>query len=53
MKIVINEEELEQHVVKLLNDLPDNKVLLIISWLEQLKQKQMRFGWERYFTSLV
>ncbi|HWY13490.1 MAG TPA: carbamoyl-phosphate synthase large subunit [Bacteroidia bacterium] len=28
MKIVINEEELEQHVVKLLNDLPDNKVLL-------------------------
>jgi carbamoyl-phosphate synthase large subunit len=28
MKIVINETELEQHVVKLLNDLPDNKVLL-------------------------
>ncbi|MCD6068460.1 MAG: carbamoyl-phosphate synthase, large subunit [Bacteroidetes bacterium] len=28
MKIVINEEELEQHVVKLLNDLPENKVLL-------------------------
>jgi carbamoyl-phosphate synthase large subunit len=28
MKIVINEKELEQHVVKLLNDLPDNKVLL-------------------------
>ena len=28
MKIVINEEELEQHVVKLLNDLPGNKVLL-------------------------
>ena len=28
MKIVINEEELEQHVVKLLHDLPDNKVLL-------------------------
>ncbi len=28
MKIVINEQELEQHVVKLLNDLPDNKVLL-------------------------
>jgi carbamoyl-phosphate synthase large subunit len=28
MKIVINEEELEQHVVKLLNDLPDNKVFL-------------------------
>lgn len=28
MKIVINEDELEQHVVKLLNDLPDNKVLL-------------------------
>lgn len=28
MKIVINEEELETHVVKLLNDLPDNKVLL-------------------------
>ncbi len=28
MKIVINEEELEQHVVKLLNDLPYNKVLL-------------------------
>jgi len=28
MKIVINEEELEQHIVKLLNDLPDNKVLL-------------------------
>src|ERR1700757_1629358 len=28
MKIVINEQELEQHVVKLLNDLPENKVLL-------------------------
>ncbi len=28
MKIVINEDELEEHVVKLLNDLPDNKVLL-------------------------
>lgn len=28
MKIVINEQELEQHVVKLLNDLPGNKVLL-------------------------
>jgi len=28
MKIVINEEELETHVVKLLNDLPENKVLL-------------------------
>ncbi|MCX6311267.1 MAG: carbamoyl-phosphate synthase large subunit [Bacteroidetes bacterium] len=28
MKIVINEEELEQHVVKLLNDIPGNKVLL-------------------------
>ncbi len=28
MKIVINEDELEQHVVKLLHDLPDNKVLL-------------------------
>ncbi len=28
MKIVINEQELEQHVVKLLHDLPDNKILL-------------------------
>ncbi len=28
MKIVINEEELEQHVIKLLHDLPGNKVLL-------------------------
>ncbi len=28
MKIVINEQELEQHVVKLLADLPDNKILL-------------------------
>jgi carbamoyl-phosphate synthase large subunit len=28
MKIVINEEELEQHVVKLLNDIPGNKVLV-------------------------
>ena len=28
MKIVINEEELETHVVKLLNDLPGNKVLI-------------------------
>jgi carbamoyl-phosphate synthase large subunit len=28
MKIVINEQELEEHVVKLLNDLPENKVLL-------------------------
>ncbi len=28
MKIVINEQELEQHVVNLLNDLPGNKVLL-------------------------
>jgi carbamoyl-phosphate synthase large subunit len=28
MKIVLNEEELEQHVVKLLNDIPGNKVLV-------------------------
>ncbi|MBC7696513.1 MAG: carbamoyl-phosphate synthase large subunit [Burkholderiales bacterium] len=28
MKIVINDEELEQHVVKLLHDLPGNQVLL-------------------------
>jgi carbamoyl-phosphate synthase large subunit len=28
MKIVINEQELEQHVVKLLHDIPGNKVLL-------------------------
>lgn len=28
MKIVINESELEQHVVNILNDLPDNKILL-------------------------
>jgi carbamoyl-phosphate synthase large subunit len=28
MKIVLNEQELEQHVVKLLHDIPGNKVLL-------------------------
>ena len=28
MKIVINETELEQHVVKILNDIPDNNILL-------------------------
>ncbi|MBK8845215.1 MAG: carbamoyl-phosphate synthase large subunit [Bacteroidetes bacterium] len=28
MKIVINEQELEQHVINLLNDIPGNKVLL-------------------------
>ncbi|MCS6795548.1 MAG: carbamoyl-phosphate synthase large subunit, partial [Raineya sp.] len=28
MKIVINEQELEEHVVKILNDNPDNKILL-------------------------
>ncbi len=28
MKIVINEEELEEHVVKILQDIPDNKILL-------------------------
>jgi carbamoyl-phosphate synthase large subunit len=28
MKIVINEDELEQHVMKILNDIPENKVLL-------------------------
>jgi carbamoyl-phosphate synthase large subunit len=28
MKIVINEEELETHVVNILNDIPDNKILL-------------------------
>ncbi|MFT6203925.1 MAG: carbamoyl-phosphate synthase large subunit [Spirosomataceae bacterium] len=28
MKIVINEEELEQHVVKILNEIPDNNILL-------------------------
>ena len=28
MKIVINEQELEQHVVNILKDIPDNKVLL-------------------------
>jgi carbamoyl-phosphate synthase large subunit len=28
MKIVINESELEQHVVNILNDMPDNKILL-------------------------
>jgi len=28
MKIVINEQELEQHVVKILGDIPDNNILL-------------------------
>lgn len=28
MKIVINEEELESHVIKILHDIPDNKILL-------------------------
>ena len=28
MKIVINEEELEHHIVNLLKDMPGNKVLL-------------------------
>ncbi len=28
MKIVINEQELEQHVVKILNDIPDNNILV-------------------------
>ncbi len=28
MKIVINEEELEQHVMKILQDIPDNNILL-------------------------
>ncbi len=28
MKIVINEKELEQHVVKILTDMPDNRILL-------------------------
>ncbi|MES2734148.1 MAG: carbamoyl-phosphate synthase large subunit [Bacteroidota bacterium] len=28
MKIVINEDELEQHVVEILRDIPDNKILL-------------------------
>ena len=28
MKIVLNEQELEQHVVKILNDIPDNNILL-------------------------
>ncbi len=28
MKIVINDEELEKHVIKLLKDLPDNRILL-------------------------
>ena len=28
MKIVINEEELEQHVIEILKDMPDNKILL-------------------------
>ncbi|GAA4416866.1 carbamoyl-phosphate synthase large subunit [Nibrella viscosa] len=28
MKIVINEAELEQHVMKILNDIPDNNILL-------------------------
>ncbi len=28
MKIVINEQELEQHVVKILNEIPDNNILL-------------------------
>jgi len=28
MKIVINEQELEQHVVKIMHDIPDNKILL-------------------------
>ena len=28
MKIVINEHELEQHVVNILNDMPDNQILL-------------------------
>jgi carbamoyl-phosphate synthase large subunit len=28
MKIVINEEELESHVIKILSDMPDNKILV-------------------------
>ncbi|WP_337040501.1 carbamoyl-phosphate synthase large subunit [Emticicia sp. 17c] len=28
MKIVINEQELEQHVVKILNEIPDNNILI-------------------------
>ena len=28
MKIVINENELEKHVIKILQDIPDNKILL-------------------------
>ena len=28
MKIVINEEDLEHHVVDILRDMPDNKILL-------------------------
>ena len=28
MKIVINEQELEQHIIKILNDIPGNKILL-------------------------
>lgn len=28
MKIVINEQELEQHVINILNDMPDNQILL-------------------------
>ncbi|MDX2195879.1 MAG: carbamoyl-phosphate synthase large subunit [Cytophagales bacterium] len=28
MKIVINEKELEEHVVKILNDIPENRILL-------------------------
>ena len=28
MKIVINEEDLEHHVVDILRDMPDNKILI-------------------------
>ena len=50
MKIVINEKELEEHVVDLIKDKPEGKILLIIFLREQLRLRQTQFVMEKMFT---
>jgi hypothetical protein len=51
MKIVINKQELEEHVVNLLKTIPGNKLLLDHYLMVRLKQKLMLFVTEKMCTS--
>jgi hypothetical protein len=53
MKIVINKEELEYHVIDIINDMGNNQILLDHFLGGQLKLKQMQFVMGKMFILLV